>query len=56
MQQTQTECCLPKRHRAKWSYSEVDKLYREFEIEQYTVDYIALKHERTNNAILFKLK
>ena len=46
----------PKRHCAKWSYSEVDKLHREFEIKQYTVEKIALKHERTPNAILFKLK
>jgi hypothetical protein len=47
---------IPKRHCAKWSYNEIDKLHREFEIKQYTVEKIALEHERTPNAILFKLK
>lgn len=40
----------------KWSYSEIDKLYREFEVKKYTVEKIALEHERTVDAIWFKLK
>lgn len=51
-----TQFVLPKRHRAKWSYSEIDALYREFEIKGYEIDFIAKKHERTCSAILFKLE
>jgi len=46
----------PQRHRAKWSYSEIDKLHREFELETLTVEEIALNHGRTNSAILYKLQ
>lgn len=54
--QEQMQVTLPKRHRAKWSYSEIDKLHREFICKQYTVEVIAREHERTPNAILFKLQ
>ena len=46
----------PQRHRAKWSYSEIDKLHREFELETLTVEEIALNHGRTSSAILYKLQ
>jgi hypothetical protein len=54
--QEQIQVTLPKRHRAKWSYNEIDKLHREFICKQYTVEVIAREHERTPNAILFKLQ
>jgi len=46
----------PKRHRARWSYSEVDSLHREFENKRYSINVIAQEHERTHSAILYKLK
>ena len=46
----------PKRHRRPWSNSEIEQLCREYEIKQYSVQEIADIHERTYDAILYKLK
>ena len=44
------------RHRKPWSYSEISRLYREYQINRYTVDEIAEMHGRTHFAIVGKLK
>lgn len=47
---------MPARHRFKWTDSEIDQLYREVQLKNYTIQDISAKHQRTNSAILFKLK
>jgi len=44
------------RHRKPWSASEIARLYREYQINRYTVDEIAEMHGRTYFAIVGKLK
>jgi hypothetical protein len=44
------------RHRKPWSVSEIARLYREYQINRYTVDEIAEMHGRTYFAIVGKLK
>jgi hypothetical protein len=39
----------------KWTVNEILSLQREFELLGMTIDEIALKHQRTPNAIMFKL-
>lgn len=45
-----------RRHFAPWKYSEVDSLYREYELLELTPEQIAEKHQRTVYAILYRLK
>ena len=44
-----------KRFRNRWNVNECLQLQREFELLQMSIDDIALKHQRTPNAIMFKL-
>jgi hypothetical protein len=44
-----------KRFRNRWTVNECLQLQREFELLQMPIDDIALKHQRTPNAIMFKL-
>jgi hypothetical protein len=44
------------RHRKPWSYSEIARLYSEYQIKRYTVDEIAEMHGRSYFAIVAKLK
>jgi hypothetical protein len=46
----------PARHRFKWTENEIDQLYREVQLNNYTIQEISARHQRTNSAILFKLK
>lgn len=46
---------LPTRSGFRWSVNEVLALQREFELLGLTIDEIAQKHNRTTNAIIFKL-
>ena len=46
----------PPRHNYKWSHNETDQLYREFELKQYSIQKIAFLHNRTCDAILYRLK
>ena len=46
---------LPTRSGFRWSVNEVLTLQREFELLGLTIDEIAQKHNRTTNAIIFKL-
>ena len=46
---------LPTRSGFRWSVNEVLSLQREFELLGLTIDEIAQKHNRTTNAIIFKL-
>jgi hypothetical protein len=39
----------------KWTINEILSLQREFELLGWNIDEIALKHERTPNAIMYKL-
>jgi hypothetical protein len=43
------------RFRNRWTVNECLQLQREFELLQMSIDDIALKHQRTPNAIMFKL-
>ena len=49
--------CIDKMNRAgfKWTVNETLSLQREFELLGMTIDDIALKHQRTPNAIMYKL-
>jgi hypothetical protein len=47
---------MNKRHNAIWKYSEVDSLYRNYELLELTPEQIAEKHQRTVYAILYRLK
>ena len=44
------------RHRKPWSDTEIARLYREYQINRYTIDEIAEMHGRTYFAIVGKLK
>ena len=44
-----------RRNGNKWSVSELNSLQREYELLEMTIQDIALKHERTVEAILYKL-
>jgi hypothetical protein len=44
-----------KRFRNRWNVNELLQLQREFELLEMSIDDIALKHQRTPNAIMFKL-
>jgi hypothetical protein len=44
-----------KRFRNRWNVNECLQLQREFELLQMPIDDIALKHQRTPNAIMLKL-
>jgi hypothetical protein len=44
-----------KRFRNRWTIKECLKLQREFELLKLSIDDIALKHQRTPNAIMLKL-
>ena len=46
---------LPTRSGFRWSVNEVLALQREFELLGWSIDQIAQKHNRTTNAIIFKL-
>ena len=46
----------PKRHRARWTNTEVAHLHREFRNKANSVMSIALGHQRTHSAILYKLE
>lgn len=46
----------PARHYFKWSDNEIDQLYREVQLKDYTIQEMAERHQRSNSAILFKLK
>jgi hypothetical protein len=47
---------FPSRHNYKWSHNETEQLYREFELKQYSISKIAYLHNRTHDAILYRLK
>ena len=44
-----------KRFRNRWNVNELLQLQREFELLEMSIDDIALKHQRTPNAIMLKL-
>lgn len=46
----------PARHYFKWNYHEINQLHREVELNNYTIQEIATRHQRTNSSILFKLR
>jgi hypothetical protein len=46
----------PKRHRARWTNTEVAHLHREFRNKANSVTTIAIGHQRTHSAILYKLE
>jgi DNA-binding transcriptional regulator PaaX len=46
----------PKRHYNKWTVNELLSLQREYELLEWTVQQIAGKHERTLDAILYRLE
>ena len=46
----------PERHYQKWSFHEINQLHREAQIMDLTIQEIAAILQRTNSAILFKLK
>lgn len=43
------------RHRRPWSMNEINRLYSEYENKELTIATIAKLHERSENAILYKL-
>ena len=47
---------LPYRHNNKWTISEVISLQREYQLLEMTIQEIAKKHNRTIEAILYKLQ
>lgn len=47
---------LPYRHNFKWNINECLALQREYELLEWTIQEIADKHERTVNAILYRLQ
>jgi hypothetical protein len=44
-----------KRFRNRWTIREILQLQREFELLKLSIDEIALRHQRTPNAIMYKL-
>jgi len=47
---------LPYRHNFKWNVNELLSLQREYELLEMTIQDIADKHERTTDAILYRLQ
>lgn len=47
---------LPYRHNFKWNVNELLSLQREYELLEMTIQDIAIKHERTVDAILYRLQ
>jgi hypothetical protein len=47
---------MTKRHNKKWNVNEELALQREYELLEWTIKQIALKHERSDKSILFKLQ
>jgi hypothetical protein len=47
---------MPKRHRARWNASEMDRLHNEYEIKELTVQQIADLHGRTVYGVMSKLQ
>ena len=47
---------LPYRHNFKWNINELLSLQREYELLEMTIQDIAAKHERTVDAILYRLQ
>jgi hypothetical protein len=45
----------PKRHNNKWTINEILSLQREYELLEMSVKQIAKKHERLEDAILWKI-
>jgi hypothetical protein len=43
------------RHGKQWTVNECLQLHREFELLELTVNEMAIKHNRTSNAIIYKL-
>jgi len=50
------ECEVPVRHMARWTNSEIDALWNEFQIKRLLIQDIASQHQRTCASILYKLK
>ena len=44
------------RHGKQWTVNECLQLHREFELLELTVNEMAIKHNRTSNAIMYKLQ
>jgi hypothetical protein len=44
------------RHGKQWTVNECLQLHREFELLELTVNEMAIKHNRTPNAIMYKLQ
>jgi hypothetical protein len=51
-----TTTTMPKRHRARWSNAELNRLCNEYEIKELTVQEIASFHGRTVCAVMSKLQ
>jgi len=51
-----TTTTMPKRHRARWSNAELNRLCNEYEIKELTVQEIASLHGRTVFAVMSKLQ
>jgi hypothetical protein len=47
---------MNKRHNYRWKSTEIDSLYREYELLEMTPEEIAEKHQRTVKAILYRLQ
>jgi hypothetical protein len=47
---------LPYRHNNRWNINELLSLHREYELLEMTIQEIAAKHERTIEAILYRLQ
>jgi hypothetical protein len=46
----------PKRHNNKWTINEILSLQREYELLEMSIKQIAKKHERLEDAILWKIE
>ena len=51
-----TTTAMPKRHRARWTSTELNNLHNEYEMKELTVQEIAAIHGRTDYAIMSKLQ
>jgi hypothetical protein len=47
---------MPKRHNCKWTINETLRLQREYELLQLDISDISKLHQRTENAILYKIE
>ena len=52
---TMSPLSLPQRHNFKWNITELLSLQREYELLEMTIQDIADRHERTVDAILYRL-